>query len=79
MATPALAAIDVPPVQVRLAPEGPVAMATLMVSVAVVGLPPLSSTVTAGWMDQAAPFGPPPGWVVKASSSPDRRLGGVPA
>ena len=42
-------------------------MASVMVSVEVVGLPPLSSMVTAGWVDQAAPFGPPPGWVVNTS------------
>ncbi len=30
-------------------------------------LPRLSSTVTTGWVLKAAPFGPPPGWVVRTS------------
>ena len=30
-------------------------------------LPPASSTVTTGWVAQACPSTPPPGWVVKAS------------
>ena len=30
-------------------------------------LPEASSTVTAGWVPQAAPLAPPPGWVLKAS------------
>ena len=30
-----------------------------------IGLPPTSSTLTAGWTVQAEPFAPPPGWVVK--------------
>ena len=43
-------------------------MARVMELVAVVTvLPPTSSTVTAGWVPQAVPSTPPPGWVLKAS------------
>ena len=49
-------------------PPGLVPMARVMGSVAVViVLPPASSTLTAGWVLQATPSVPPPGWVVKAS------------
>ncbi len=30
-------------------------------------LPPTSWNFTTGWVPQAAPLAPPPGWVVKAS------------
>ena len=30
-------------------------------------LPPLSSTLTAGWVVQVAPLAPPLGWALKAS------------
>ena len=30
-------------------------------------LPDWSSTLTAGWVPQAAPLAPPPGWVLKTS------------
>ena len=47
---------------------GWVAMARVMELFAVVTvLPPASSTVTLGWVPQAVPSTPPPGWVVKTS------------
>ena len=47
---------------------GWVAMARVIELVAVVTvLPPTSSTLTEGWVPQAVPSAPPPGWLVKAS------------
>ena len=42
-------------------------------------LPPLSWTLTAGWVAQVAPLAPPPGWVLKAScaAAPTVMLNGV--
>ena len=66
VATPALAASGLV-VQARV-PPGLVPMARVIELVALVTvLPPASSTVTAGWVPQAAPLAPPPGWVVKTS------------
>ena len=43
-------------------------MARVIELVAVVTtLPDWSSTLTAGWVPQAAPSAPPPGWVLKTS------------
>ena len=55
--------------QVRVAPlPGWLAMPKVTGLVAVVTtLPPLSSTLTAGWVVQVAPLAPPLGWVLKAS------------
>ena len=47
----------------RSRPTAKVTLAVLVVTV----FPPESSTVTAGWVVQAAALAPPPGWVVKAS------------
>ena len=53
-------------------------MAKVMLAVLLVltTLPPLSSTLTAGWVPQVAPLAPPPGWVLKAScaAAPTVRL-----
>ena len=69
LATPLAAAWLRPPVQVRDAPlPGCEAMAKVTEAPELVTvLPPLSSTVTTGWVVQAAPLAPPPGEVVKTS------------
>ena len=47
---------------------GWVAMARVIEAAEVVTmLPPTSSTVTTGWVVQAAPLAPPPGWALKTS------------
>ena len=49
-------------------PPGLVPRARVMELVAVgTMLPPASSTLTAGWVPQAAPLAPPPGWALKTS------------
>ena len=54
--------------QARVPAGLPAPTARVMELVAVVTtLPPTSSTVTAGWVPQAAPLAPPPGWPVKTS------------
>ena len=55
--------------QLRVAPlPGCDAIASVTALEFVVSTFPLaSSTDTLGWVDQAAPLAPPPGWVVKAS------------
>jgi len=67
-ATP-LAAVTGLAVQVSVAPvPGWVAMARVTgLELPVTGLPAESSTVTFGWVAQADPLAPPPGWVVNAS------------
>ena len=61
--------LEVAPVQASVAPvPGWVLMERVTDAVEVVTvLPPLSSTVTTGWVVQATPLLPPPGWVVKTS------------
>ena len=49
-------------------PPGLVPRARVIWLVALVTtLPDWSSTVTAGWVPQAAPLAPPPGWALKTS------------
>ena len=49
-------------------PPGLVPTASVIELVALVTtLPPASSTLTAGWVPQAAPLAPPPGWPVKTN------------
>ena len=49
-------------------PPGLVPMARVIDAAELVTvLPEASSTVTTGWVVQAAPLAPPPGWVVKTS------------
>ena len=69
LATPLAAALLRPPVQVREAPlPGCEAMAKVTEAPELVTVLPLaSSTVTTGWVVQAAPLAPPPGEVVKTS------------
>ena len=67
--------------QARVAPlPGWLAMPRVTGLVAVVTtLPPLSWTLTVGWVPQVAPLAPPPGWVPKAScaAAPTVMLNGV--
>src|ERR1700733_6640683 len=67
--------------QARVAPlPGWLAMAKVTGLVAeVTTLPPLSSTLTAGWVPQVAPLAPPPGWELKANcaAAPTVMLNGV--
>ena len=66
VATPALAASGL--VVQASVPPGLVPRARVIELVALVTtLPEASSTLTAGWVPQAAPLAPPPGWVVKTS------------
>ena len=57
------------PVQASVAPvPGWVPMASVIEAAELVTtLPDWSSTLTLGWVPQAAPSTPPPGWVLKTS------------
>ncbi len=62
LATPLVAASVLPPVQARV-PPGLVPSPRVIELVAVVTvLPPTSWSVTPGWVVQATPLAPPPGW-----------------
>ena len=69
VATPAAAVFGLVVQAKAPPPAGWVAMAkvTLAVLLVLITLPPLSSTLTAGWVVQVAPLAPPLGWVLKAS------------
>ena len=71
VAVPATAARPGPPVHASAAPAVPVPVASARVTVvvAVVGLPPASSSRTTGWVAHAVPPVPPPGLVSKRATA----------